>query len=266
MVALLLLHADEGFWAGDHTGEGKLKDLVTGKQHPIEFKGKEAIWVDNLIRLFVTGNGDWQVPAGFEERRFAVLDVGEFEMGNAEYFAAIDAEMDAGGREALLEFFLTFDLSSVNLRAIPKTGALLEQKIASMSPEQAWWFDTLRNGELPWGCEDLRECPRQRLYDRYLRHAGRIGARRKSIETKLGMFLNKYATGVRMGRGSYKVFSRTRNELVTEYGRTYQFPELVDCRKKFSEMIQHDIVWGDPDMWQHERTPEAMDEEGENGV
>ena len=71
MISLLLLHADEGFWAGDKKAEGRLKDLVTGKTHPIEFKGKEAFWINNYVRLFVTGNPDWVVPAGFEERRFA---------------------------------------------------------------------------------------------------------------------------------------------------------------------------------------------------
>jgi Family of unknown function (DUF5906) len=30
LKSCLLLHADEGFWAGDHAAEGKLKDLITG--------------------------------------------------------------------------------------------------------------------------------------------------------------------------------------------------------------------------------------------
>ena len=94
MISLLLLHADEGFWAGDKKAEGKLKDLVTGKKHPIEFKREEAFWVNNYVRLLVTGNQDWQVPAGFDERRFAVLDVGDAHKQDHAYFAAIDAEMD----------------------------------------------------------------------------------------------------------------------------------------------------------------------------
>jgi len=40
------------------------------------------------------------VPAGFGERRFAVLDIGEDRMQDIAYFAAIDAEMDSG-REGL---------------------------------------------------------------------------------------------------------------------------------------------------------------------
>ncbi len=102
MNACLLLHADEAFWAGDHTAEGKVKDLITGTKHPIEFKNKEVIWVANYIRLFVTGNEDWIVPASMEARRWGILDVGTDHMGDHAYFAAIKAELDNGGREALL--------------------------------------------------------------------------------------------------------------------------------------------------------------------
>ena len=87
--------------AGVHAAEGKLKDLITGQDHLIEFKGKEPIKVRNYVRLFVTGNPDWLVPAGFEERRFAVLEIGEAHMQDKAYFAAIDEQMDNGGREAL---------------------------------------------------------------------------------------------------------------------------------------------------------------------
>jgi hypothetical protein len=52
--------------------------------------------VRNYLRILITGDSDWLVPAGFEERRFAVFDVGEDHLHA--YFAAIDAEMNAGGR------------------------------------------------------------------------------------------------------------------------------------------------------------------------
>ena len=51
LVSCLLLHCDEAFWAGDHAAEGKLKDLITGQDHLIEFKGKEPIKVRNYVRL-----------------------------------------------------------------------------------------------------------------------------------------------------------------------------------------------------------------------
>ena len=76
MASLLLLQADEGFWAGDKKAEAILKDLVTGKRRPIEYKGIDPIFVDNFVRLFVTSNEMWVVPAGFDERRFCINDVG----------------------------------------------------------------------------------------------------------------------------------------------------------------------------------------------
>jgi Family of unknown function (DUF5906) len=122
LISCPLLHADESFWAGDHAAEGKLKHLVTGDWHMIELKGIEPIKVRNYVRLLVTGNQDWIVPAAKEERRFAVLDVGDKHREDHKYFAAIERQMEAGGREALLHHLLNFDLSQVNLRTIPKTG------------------------------------------------------------------------------------------------------------------------------------------------
>jgi len=202
MVACLLLHADESFWAGDHNAEGKLKDLITGDDHFIEYKGKEPVRVRNHVRLFVTGNPDWLVPAGFEERRFAVLDVGEDHMQDHAYFAAIDNEMANGGCEALLHYLLHFDLNSVDLRTIPRTAALLDQQIASLSPEKAWWLDTLHLGQLPLGAGTAGTCPTKHLFDRYMRHANRQGARRRSIETVIGMFLTKHVPGLRKRRAN----------------------------------------------------------------
>ena len=149
MASLLVLHADEAFWAGDKKSEGTLKDLVTGLWHMLEFKNVDAIRVKNYVRLFVCGNPNWLIPAGFKERRWAVFDMGEAHVQDHAYFAAITQEMDNGGREALLYHLLNFDLSKVTLRVIPKTAALLDQQIESMTPEQACWLDTLTRGMLP---------------------------------------------------------------------------------------------------------------------
>ena len=115
----------------------------------LEYKGVDPIWIKNFIRLFVTSNSDWIVPAGFRDRRWAIFDIGEDHMQDHAYFAAIDQEMDNGGREALLHYLLNFDLKQVDLRKVPKTAALLDQQIELMTPVQAWWFQTLMRGDLP---------------------------------------------------------------------------------------------------------------------
>jgi phage/plasmid primase-like uncharacterized protein len=248
LISCLLLHADEGFWAGDRTAEGKLKDLITGDYHYVEFKGKEPIKVRNYVRMLVSGNPDWIVPAGHEERRFAVIDVGEAKMQDHKYFAAIEAEANNGGREALLEHLLLFDLKSIDLRKIPLTAALLDQKISSLTTEAAWWFDVLASGELPRGCGEPRYCPVKVLFDKYIRHAAKQGARRKSIETQLGIFLNKHVPGLhKLERRPYKYYWRGCSE--DREGRIYEFPPLVDCRAAFAEKMKQEVVWDDQTEW-----------------
>jgi hypothetical protein len=241
MVQCLLLHCDESFWAGDHAAEGKLKDLITGEDHYVEFKGKEPIRVRNYVRLLVTGNPDWVVPAGFEERRFCVLEIGEAQMQNTAYFKAIADELDNGGREALLDHLLKFDLSTVDLREIPRTSALLDQKLASLTTEKGWWLDVLNKGELPYGggIHDDASCRVQHLFNDYVAHTGKTG-RRRSIETALGMFLNKHVPGLKRGndhQGSY-----------------YVFPTLAECRAAFEKKLQQTFNWTGPaNWWKRER-------------
>jgi hypothetical protein len=262
MAQLVLLHADEAFWAGDKRSEGKLKDMVTGLKHRLEFKGVDPILVNNYIRLLVTGNQDWLVPAGFHERRFAVFDVGEGKIQNSDYFAAIDYEMDHGGREALLYYLLNFDLSQVNLRVIPRTTALLEQIIESATPEQAWWFDVLKRGELPWGINEPNTCPKKTLFRRYIQHANIQGARRRAVEVKIGMFLKRYVgPNLQTKRKDFRIYHRNGRRLLEHNGWVYVFPSLRDCRERFvKEMGQDAMTWDEPAAdWTHE-TEEVEDE------
>src|SRR5262249_50049701 len=53
---------------------------------------------------------------------------------------------------------LNFDLSKVDLRSVPKTKALLEQKLHSLGGEQAWWLGVLMRGELPGAGNEPRCC------------------------------------------------------------------------------------------------------------
>jgi len=243
MAQLLMLHADEAFWAGDRSAEGKLKDMISGKQHPIEFKGKEAFWVANYMRLFITGNPYWMVPAGWEERRFCVLDAGEDHMRDHPYFGAIDEQMNNGGREALLYHLLNFDLSSINLREIPKTSALLDQKVASFSIEQDWWYDVLHRGELP-KLENGCECLKLELHASYLRRVEKVGRRGspRATQTTLGMFLRRV-----VGPG---LDTQARDN---QRRYMYRFPPLKQCRDHFAKLTQSEIEWEDRDAdWQNE--------------
>jgi hypothetical protein len=232
----LLLQAEEAFWAGDRAAAGALKDLITNDDLVVEFKGLEAIRMRNYVRLFATSNEDWVVPAGLTARRFAVYDVGEAHLGDKAYFKAIAGELDNGGCAALLYYLLNFDLSKVDLRSVPKTKALLEQKLHSLDGEQAWWFGVLMNGELPGYMNEPRCCLRRSLFNHYLEETNRAGIRRKRIETLIGTFLKKYVPGLRR--------SERRG-----IGPIYEFPPLAECRAAFERIIQQEIDWPEQEDW-----------------
>jgi hypothetical protein len=138
MMNCLLLQADKAVWAGDKDGEGALKGLIISEIRMVEPKGIDAFPVGNFLRLYITSNEKWVVPAGVSARRFAVLEVNPRCVGNKQYFAEMRTELQDGGSEALLYDLFAFDLDSVDLRTVPKTTALLEQKERSLPPIETW--------------------------------------------------------------------------------------------------------------------------------
>ena len=241
LARCLLLHADEGFWAGDRVAESRIKDLVTGSHHLIELKGKEPFRVRNLCRLLVTGNPDWLVPAGMDERRFCVLDVGAGRKGDHPFFAALDAQMDAGGREALLAELLAADLSRVDLRRVPQTQALQDQKVRSLSPEEAWWLDRLHAGAVLERDDDWqRTVACVHAHAEYVRHAERTGVRERASQTILGQKLHQMVPGLQRSRLSYA--EPSNNGTVQRRNYCYTFPRLEDCRREFVKQFG-EVVW-----------------------
>lgn len=241
----LLLQLDEATWGGDHAAAGKLKDLITGDAQFIEYKGKEPIKVNNYVRLLVTGNNNWIVPAGIDERRFAVLDVGEGQQQKHEYFQAIEDEMNDGGREALLHYLLTLDLSDIPLRTIPSTMALVEQQVSTLPPEHQWWLDILGRGQLPGDEAGTGETEVRRLFGHYLGLMKDLGVNRRQSETGFGIALRRMVPGI----------VRNRRRVITPDGHElrwcYRLPKLAECRKMFEKIAGQHVGSDDTeDEWQ----------------
>lgn len=148
MERLILLTLDEAFWSGDKQSEGTLKDLITGKTHVIEQKGREAFTVKNCSRVVILGNEEWLVPASQDERRFAVFEVGEGRMQDTKFFSNCRKGMEAGGYKLLLQWLLDFDTSVADINVPPKTRSLLNQKLRSLDIFERWIFEMLHDDEL----------------------------------------------------------------------------------------------------------------------
>ena len=126
-----VLFADEAFFAGDRSHESVLKGLITEETLLVEPKGVDSYSVRNCIHLVMSSNSDWVVPAGADARRYFVLDVSAAHMQDYRYFAGIARQMDNGGRAALLHYLLNLDVTAFDVRAVPQTAALADQKTRS---------------------------------------------------------------------------------------------------------------------------------------
>ena len=243
MASCLLLQADEGFWAGDKAAEGRLKGLVTADTQMIESKGVDPIRLKNYVRLLITSNEDWVIPAGKDERRFCVLDIDPRCAQSHDYFREMDAELANGGRAALLADLLAVDLDRVNLREIPRTEALLEQKLRSLDPIESWWFERLRAGAPLHDSEVWPEhVPIGTLFNDYIAAADKVGVKRKAEETSFGIKLTRLVPGAK----------RVRRMVETEPGVRkrpwcYALPSLQTCRTAFEAEVSQSVDWGDDD-------------------
>jgi hypothetical protein len=242
MATCLLLQADEAVWAGDKKAEGRIKGQVTAPFQMIERKGVDAIRLPNYVRLIMTSNEDWVVPAGKDERRFCVLDVDPRCAQNHDYFAEMEAELAAGGRERLLADLLTFDLSSANLRQIPRTEALLEQKIESLDAVNSWWFERLMAGApTRHATQWAAEVPCHTLYSDYVATAEKIGVRRKQSDVGFGLKLAKLVPSL----GKVRRVRDVDHDGVVVAKRTwcYVLPTLERAREKFEALLGQQVAW-----------------------
>lgn len=237
---LVVLFADEAFYAGDKRHESILKTLVTEDMMAIEAKGVDVENVPNYIHLIMASNDMHVIPAGGDERRFFVTDVGTGSQQNNPYFAAIADQLDSGGREALLHLLMKYDLSEYNVRAVPRTEALREQKLLSLNVLEEWWFQKLDEGcTLREGEEWLTEVPTHQLVDDYVEHARRFNVSRRGNQTALGKFLQRVCPQLSTHRRRVEVETLSAEGWSTKkmrYVRFYQLPELEEARARWVKL------------------------------
>ena len=153
MVRLILMVCEETLYAGNHSGNNVLKDIITRDEMPLERKGVDVQQVSNYTRFGLTSNEGWVVPATEDERRFFVLDVGDTKEKDKPYFAAIDDQMEAGGDRAmvheLMHWVPPFDEGWDILRSPPKTAALEKQVSETYEPWDSFFYNLISWGEVP---------------------------------------------------------------------------------------------------------------------
>jgi hypothetical protein len=144
-----VLLADECLYAGDRKHEQIAKAMVTGSTLFIEPKGLNAYQANNYLHIFICTNNDWAVPATEDERRWFCLNVGEAHRQDFDYFTKICADMKNGGRANLLHYLQNMDLGNFQIRKVPETDALKQQKALSRRGVEALVGEWCHDGVLP---------------------------------------------------------------------------------------------------------------------
>ena len=234
----LLFALDEAFWSGDKQAEGTLKDLITGREHVIEHKGKEPYTVANKTRIVIIGNEDWLVPASHDERRFAVYDVGDGRKQDRQFFQRMREGMESGGYACLLRYLLDYPLAGLDLNQAPQTQALTDQKHHSMDPLYQWWLDCLEEGAL-LGYEFhgwAREVECVRFRSAFRRYAQERNIRSRVPEDRsIGRLMKVCLPSIMKKRCSKK------GDEGQPYA--YQIPTLIDARAEWDRFIGHPATW-----------------------
>ena len=147
MQNIILLHANEATWGGNKSDKGKLKALITDATVPVEMKGLDIVDMDNYLRLMISSNEDWPVPIDVDDRRFLVLDVSPIHKQDQAYFAAIHAELNNGGREALMHDLTVENLTGFSPRDKPASPFGADMKLRSADSPTRWLFDFLNDND-----------------------------------------------------------------------------------------------------------------------
>lgn len=242
----IVVFADEAFWAGDRQAEGTLNALITEETHNIELKGIDPITVKNYMHLIIASNHDWVVPAGNSARRFFFLDVSEEHRQDHAYFEPLADQMQHGGSAALLHYLLHYKYTGVNLRQIPLTVGLVDQKIHSMTPIVKFWFGCLEAGSQLGGQRGYAgggEYHNEKgwetvisvsaLYGVYVEQSRQVGVTRRSMEMELANVLKRMAPGV-IHRRLYVNGTQKR---------AWKFPPLKECRAAFDQYMNWTYQW-----------------------
>jgi hypothetical protein len=248
----VVLFGDEAFWAGDKKHESVLKMLVTEEMLAIEPKGFDVEVAPNYLHIIMASNEDWVVPAGVHDRRFFVLDVSDERIRDTSYFQRLSDQMEGGGREALLYYLMTYDLTDFDVRVIPDTAALAEQKMMSLGPQEKWWFDKLSNGKLDVAAEGWQvDVPCQVLatdFLEYMKTAGR-GPRYNGCYVYMRSFLKRVLPdGYPRRRQRTRTIETTmpdgsRRKLHRPY--YWVFPSLQECRDYWDEEFGGPWDWSE---------------------
>lgn len=257
MTGKILVHLQEGFYAGSREQQNYMRFILSGNTMKIEKKGVDSFSTKAYHRTVLSSNEDWVAPAAIGERRYFVLDVDntyapgvlpESRKRSSDYFGAIHDQMDnKGGLGKFMHYLMTRDISKFNRHFPPTTQALSEQIRTTLRDVDLWWSEVLESGNIATAGQG----------DTAMREIWERGAISKDPEELFSAYdqwrqSQKYMAQA-VSRAGFpkklrKVCASFVNEQVRVPGssarnRQYRFGSLSQCRNDFARLLGSPIEW-----------------------
>ena len=239
LIDCLFLYVDEAFWAGDKAGEGVLKALISEAVFMIERKGVDAFPAVNMLCIAMASNNDRVVPASRTARRYFVLDVPDIHRGDRAYFKRLWAAINGDETAALLHHLLHLDLSGFEIRDVPQTKGLADQKLIGGTSVEKWWRMCLDRGRVLADDKGWNYCViKQFAWQGYVTWCEMIGERHPVTDATLTKELAILCNGTN--------FRLSRPQIDGKRQPCYLFGELTPHREAFAKAMKIDpghIEW-----------------------
>jgi hypothetical protein len=238
LESLLRLTADEALFVGNPEHRNSLFGLITEPKLTIEPKGCGVYRADSFLNLSVTSNAKHFLPISGTARRFFIPTISPEHIQDHAYFKAIKDQLNDGGYEALLYYFLNeVDLKDFNVRLVPKTEGLMEQRNHSLLPLEAWWVELLESGTIAGADPNAPNRAVSNEYQRQVESDLFNGTTQSRFVRQLGIFdqarlieprLKHHFSDHRLGTYLSEMGCDNHKRVLRRRGWT--FPDLMACR------------------------------------
>ncbi len=238
---LLVVFADDAFFAGSKSNAAKLKTFTTSKTIRIEPNGVDSYKVPKKFRLIMASNDPHIIRAEIDDRRNLVLAVDAGEQNqDKDYFRAMQKELDQGGLRALFRWLTgawwgkAVGEGRFKMWKRPVTKALDEQKGMSLPPEQMIIQNMLMAGEPP--CDFISDEEGMFVPTRLMIEGAKLTAKQEVAFTK----------ALKATSGESAASGKQRRILVHGKSRVLRgrlMPSLAVARKNWETYIKRQVAW-----------------------
>ena len=145
---LLVLNELQSIDVNKYLNSDALKSVITDKKTNINQKNEPERLCENVANFIMVSNNNVPIKIESTDRRYMVTKTSDLRRGDYEYFDNLCDSFTPEFYENLFTFFMTLDISKVNLRKIPNSEAKELIKEASMSSYELFvreHYDRIKN-------------------------------------------------------------------------------------------------------------------------